>query len=117
MAKSISEACSSLPSRAAIAIFLAATTLLAGVLDAVSTELALATGLAFEANPFVRAIQDEIGSFWLVPKLITHVTLAYVIVKFPTNFTFGIMGMLAMVTLGAALSNFEIYFDIILAQA
>lgn len=95
------------------ATLLAAVMILAGALDALSTELALATGQAIEANPFVRSIQDQVGLFWLVPKAAIHLVMAYVIITFPTRLTFAVMGALAAATLLVAASNFEIYIDIL----
>ncbi len=103
--------------RRALAVALAAALSLAGLLDAVSTELALATGQAIEANPLVRAIQGEVGSFWLLPKLLVHILLAYVILTFPTRLTFAVMGALTATTFLVALSNFDIYFDIVMRGA
>lgn len=97
----------------AIAPFVAVVTVLAGVLDAVSTEVTLATGLAWEANPVVRAIQAEIGSWWVAPKLIVHFGLAAVVLWFPRPFTLIVLGALAAVTLAAAANNFAIYVDIL----
>lgn len=97
------------------AIWVAALTVIAGVLDAASTELALATGKAWEANPFVRALQAEIGSYWVVPKMIVHGALAAVILAFPRPFTLIVLGTLGLVTLAAAINNFDIYFDIVAA--
>lgn len=98
--------------RAAAAAF-AVLTIVAGVLDALSTELALATGHAYEANPVVRGLQELGGLFWIVPKMAAHGLLAYVLVRYPNIWTIGLLGGLALATLAVALNNFQIYFDII----
>lgn len=85
---------------------------LAGALDSLSTELALATGFAREANPLVRAVQEAIGVWWILPKMALHGALAWLVTWRPTWFTIGVMSLVTMLTFAAAANNFMIFADI-----
>lgn len=63
---------------------MAALVLLAGALDVISTNTALAAGLV-EANPFVGAVQDYLGHWWSVPKITWHLALALFIIWLPSR--------------------------------
>lgn len=96
-----------------IAVTIAIALLLVGAMDAVSTELALATGQAWEANPIVRWLQEQIGVYWIAPKMAVHGFLAFVVMRFPIPMTLLVMGALASVVFAVSLNNFDIYFDAI----
>lgn len=83
--------------------------LAAGALDCVSTELALSTGIAFEANPVIRAFQDWTGPYWVAPKMLLHLLLATALVASPSRAGLAAMSVVATLTLGAALNNLAIY--------
>ncbi|MBX2855530.1 MAG: hypothetical protein KTR21_11100 [Rhodobacteraceae bacterium] len=97
----------------AYAFWLAIAILIAGVLDVVSTDLALAAGGAREANPVVRALQATLGGFWVVPKLLLHGVLGYMVTWFPNRPTLVSMTIVCVLVLFAAVNNFSIYFDTI----
>ena len=97
----------------AYAFWLAVAILIAGVLDVVSTDLALAAGGAREANPVVRALQASLGAFWVVPKLLLHGVLGYMVTWFPNRPTLISMTIVCGLVLLAAANNFSIYFDTI----
>lgn len=103
-----------LPRRRRLAVAVAAALLIVGAMDAATTELALSTGAAREANPIVRAIQDVIGSFWILPKMAVHALLAAVVMRFPMPITLIVMGALALVVFYVSVNNLEIYLSIVL---
>jgi len=55
-----------------------------GSLDVVSTEAAMAAGFA-EGNPFVRLMQEHLGTWWVVLKVAAHVLLGAAILWLPTR--------------------------------
>ncbi len=55
-----------------------------GSLDVVSTNAAEAAGF-YEGNPFMRALQGELGPWWALPKLAGHLALASVILWLPSK--------------------------------
>lgn len=86
--------------------------ILVGALDAFSTQLALATGLATEANPLVAAIQAALGDYWVLPKMIVHGLLAAGVAWFPNRLTLVVMSLLAVLIFCVSLNNFAIFHDI-----
>lgn len=97
-------------SRMFIAQCLSFCIILIGVLDAVSTNAAINAG-GVEANPIIRFIMSQIGEFWVTPKLLVHVLLAFMVLWFPNKPTL-IMMMCAMImTVYAVLGNFSIAFS------
>lgn len=101
------------PRRAAWGRLIALAIVLAGVLDAFSTELALSTGGAYELNPVIRSLQEAIGLWWLAPKLAAHVLLGLAIMWFPNRPTLIAMALVSLGTFAVALNNIAIYADII----
>lgn len=101
------------PGRRRLAVAVAAALLIVGAMDAATTELALSTGVAREANPIVRGIQNAIGSFWILPKMAVHALLAAVVMRFPMPLTLIVMGTLAAVIFFVSVNNLEIYLDAI----
>ena len=63
---------------------LAAILLIAGGLDAVSTNLALAGGFT-EGNPVVGSLQTTLGSWWILPKIALHLAAAYLLLWLPSR--------------------------------
>ncbi len=63
---------------------LAAVIVLIGGLDILSTNVALAAG-QFEANPIVRSLQSDMGSWWSLPKMAFHLLLAYLVMWIPSK--------------------------------
>ncbi|MEE8506634.1 MAG: DUF5658 family protein [Kiloniellales bacterium] len=55
-----------------------------GSLDVVSTNAAQAAGF-YEANPFIRMLQGELGPWWALPKFAGHLALASVILWLPSK--------------------------------
>lgn len=100
-------------SNARFAFWVALAVVVAGFFDVVSTDLALATGGAMEANPLIRAIQSALGPLWVVPKLALHGALGYMVMWFPNRPTlYAMTGVSGLVFLASA-SNFSIYLDVI----
>ncbi len=63
---------------------LAALLLIAGGLDTVSTNVALAAGYA-EGNPIVGALQSTLGPMWVLPKIALHLAAAYLVLWLPSR--------------------------------
>ena len=64
--------------------FLALVFVVAGSLDIVSTNAALAAG-HIEGNPLVESLQSSLGPWWAVPKTLFHVGLACLILWIPSR--------------------------------
>jgi hypothetical protein len=56
----------------------------AGSLDIVSTNAALAAG-HIEGNPLIGGLQDSLGAWWALPKYLFHVALAGLILWIPSR--------------------------------
>ena len=102
-----------IPHRVRWAKAIAVALLAAGALDAASTEIALATGRVYEANPIVRMVQDALGGWWIAPKMAAHFGLAFAVVWFPNRPTLCAMGGVALLTAIVAANNFSIYASIV----
>ncbi len=63
---------------------LAAVMVIIGGLDVVSTNVALAAGQV-EANPLVRSLQADMGTWWSLPKMAFHLALAYLVLWIPSK--------------------------------
>ncbi len=63
---------------------LAAVFVVIGGLDIVSTNAALAAG-HFEGNPVMRWLQADMGSWWSLPKMAFHLSMAYLILWIPSR--------------------------------
>ena len=57
---------------------------IAGSLDVVSTNAALAAG-HIEANPLVEGLRESLGAWWALPKYVFHVGLAWLILWIPSR--------------------------------
>lgn len=101
------------PRAATFAWWLALALIIVGFLDVVSTDLALATGGAVEANPVVRNMQAALGPLWVAPKILLHGALAFMVVWYPNRATLVAMTGVAGLVLFAAVNNFGIYADIV----
>lgn len=93
--------------------WLAAALIVVGVADAATTEIALSTGHASEANPFVRGLQDALGRYWIAPKMAMHGFLAGAVVYYPNRATLIGMSLVATIVLLVSINNFLIYKDIV----
>lgn len=93
--------------------YLAAALIVAGVADAATTEIALATGQASEANPIVAALQAAFGQWWIVPKMAVHGLLAGAVVYFPNRVTLYAMTALTAAIFAVAINNLLIYQTIL----
>lgn len=92
--------------------WLAAAIIVVGALDAVSTDLALGTGLAREANPVVRFIQAQLGDLWLAPKMALHGVMAWMVTWYPNLPTLIALTAVSALAGLAAVNNFAIYFEV-----
>ncbi|MCP5368974.1 MAG: hypothetical protein H6906_15835 [Hyphomicrobiales bacterium] len=57
--------------------------MIVGYLDALSTNMGLATGLVEEANALMAWMQSVAGDYWLWPKMVMHAGVAAMVVWFP----------------------------------
>ena len=58
--------------------------LIAGGMDVVSTNVALAGGFA-EGNPVMGSLQTTLGSWWVLPKIALHLAAAYWLLWLPSR--------------------------------
>ncbi|MEO0398429.1 MAG: DUF5658 family protein [Pseudomonadota bacterium] len=56
---------------------------LVGVLDIISTTMAISGGKGEEANPFLRYLMDEVGSGWIIAKLVLQSVISMMVLWFP----------------------------------
>ena len=63
---------------------LAALLLIAGGMDIVSTNIAIAAGYT-EGNPIVGSLQTTLGSLWAVPKIALPIAAAYLVLWLPSR--------------------------------
>lgn len=84
---------------------------LVGLLDVVSTDIALTHGGAYEANPLIRSLMTSLGVFWVAPKMILHGALGYMVIWYPNRITLAVMTVVAGLVALAAANNFYIYAE------
>ncbi len=81
---------------------------LVGVLDVVSTTLALENGQGEEANPVMRTMMTQFGAGWIAAKLILQSLVSMMVLWFPHPF---VLAMFVPAVAGNAvivLNNFAI---------
>jgi len=83
--------------------------MLVGFFDAVSTNLGLATGLVEEANVVMAWLQQSVGEYWLLPKMLMHAAVAAMILWYPHRL------VLASVTPVIGINTFVIYNNLALS--
>ncbi len=98
-----------IPANRIYASWLAIAIIIVGALDSASTELALMTGFAVEANPIVAALQDLTGDYWILPKMLIHGWLAAGVAWFPNRLTLGVMTCIAALVFAVSISNLMIF--------
>ena len=99
--------------RMSIAKTLAVALVLVGAVDAASTEIALGTGMVFEANPLIRMLQGAIGFWWIAVKMGAHLLLALAVVWYPNRPTLIAMAVVTLATAIVAANNLVIYSNIV----
>jgi len=80
---------------------------IAGSLDIVSTNAAVAAGHV-EGNPLVGSLQDSLGPWWALPKYLFHVVLAALILWIPSPRMLKVAAAVNLVYLAIVLNNFHI---------
>lgn len=95
------------PMQARAGYLIAGTFVILGILDALSTNWALEVG-AFEANSFMRYLQEVFGPMWFVPKILLQALVATMIVWSPNKPTIIIMALSCCWTASVVISNFVI---------
>ena len=93
--------------RVRIARTLAFMIVVLGSLDVVSTNAAEAAGF-YEGNPFMRALQGELGPWWALPKLAGHLALASVILWLPSKRLLAGAGLVIGSYIAIVVSNFAL---------
>lgn len=94
--------------RRAVAWLLVITYNLVGIVDIISTVIALETGAGVEANPFINAMMVHIGDGWIVGKLALQGVISFMVLWFPHWI---VLGFFAAATVGNAVivvNNFSI---------
>ena len=80
----------------------------AGLMDIVSTNIAIGSGLGREANPIILAMMQSIGDYWVLPKLALQGVVSLMVLWFPHWI---VMGFFSFATLGKTMvvyNNFAI---------
>jgi hypothetical protein len=93
------------PAQARLGYLVAGTFMMLGILDALSTNLALEAG-AYEVNGFMRWLQEVLGPFWVVPKLMLQALVAAMIVWSPNRPTIFIMVLTSAWIASVVMTNF-----------
>ncbi|MCI4663617.1 MAG: DUF5658 family protein [Neomegalonema sp.] len=106
-----------MPSRVFWARIVAVALVVAGGVDAASTQIALSTGMVYEANPLIRALQGATGVGWIAIKMLAHFGLAGAVLWYPNRATLIAMAAIAALTLAVAVNNTLIYLHIVGATA
>ena len=84
---------------------LAAVLVIAGSLDVVSTNAALAVGHV-EGNPLLQSLQADMGAWWVLPKLVFHLAFASLILWIPSVRTLAVAGLVNAAYVLLVLNNF-----------
>lgn len=95
------------PLQARAGYLIAGLFIILGIFDAISTNWALEVG-AFEANSFMRYLQEKFGALWFVPKIMLQAVVATMIVWSPNKPTIIIMALTCCWTASVVISNFVI---------
>ncbi|MEM9170621.1 MAG: DUF5658 family protein [Pseudomonadota bacterium] len=83
-----------------------------GVLDIVSTNLALSTGQTEEANPVMRAAMTQLGEGWIVAKLALQGLISAMVVWFPHPFVTGVFLLAVTTNALIVVNNLLIYWSL-----
>ena len=83
---------------------------LVGVLDIVSTSLAISLGLGEEANPVMAAIMDRTGYGWIWGKIFLQSVLTGMVIWFPHRFVLGMFTIAVLSNAWIVYQNFLIVF-------
>lgn len=103
--------------RSAVASGLAVLLLFFGFWDALTTEATLALGAGVEANPLVARMQELMGIAWILPKMMGHGLLAWMVVRRPTLPMLAAMTLLTLVLAIVTGGNFGLLTQGVIAYA
>ena len=81
---------------------------LVGVLDVISTTLAIEGGMGEEGNPIVRTAMEEFGSGWIAAKLILQTVVSIMVLWFPHPFVLALFAPAVAGNAAIVLNNFVI---------
>ncbi len=81
---------------------------LIGLLDIVSTTLALALGGAEEANPILRYMMENAGAGWIAAKLFLQAAVSLMVLWFPHRFVLIMFTMAVLLNGAVVINNFQI---------
>lgn len=79
-------------------------TLMLGGLDAITTSIALTIGY-MEANPLIAMLVSWLGVYWLLPKMILHLLLAYILLAKQTKLALINAGIVCIVYIAIVVNN------------
>lgn len=83
---------------------------LVGVLDIVSTSLALGLGIAEEANPVIATMMEHTGDGWIWGKIFLQSVLSGMVLWFPHRFVLGLFTLATLSNAWVVYNNFSIVF-------
>ena len=81
---------------------------LVGVLDIVSTSLAIGLGVAEEANPVLRSLMDNVGHGWIAAKLLLQSVVSAMVLWFPHRFVLTLFAVAVAANALIVINNFSI---------
>ena len=92
----------------AVAIGLVVFYNLVGMLDIISTSMAIGLGRGEEANPFMRAVMEQYGRGWIVAKLTLQSLVSAMVVWFPHRLVLALFAPAVAINTLVVLNNFAI---------
>ena len=81
---------------------------LVGFLDVASTIIAIESGLGREANPLILAMMENIGGYWVLPKLALQAVVSVMVLWFPHWIVLGFFSLAMIGKSVVVYNNFAI---------
>ena len=81
---------------------------LVGFLDVASTIIAIESGLGREANPLILAMMENIGGYWVLPKLALQAVVSAMVLWFPHWIVLGFFSLAMIGKSVVVYNNFAI---------
>lgn len=81
---------------------------LVGVVDIISTTIAIETGAGYEANPFLRSVMDAWGPWWIAVKLSLQAVVTMMVLYFPHWIVLAFFTLATALNVGVVHSNLVI---------
>ncbi|MEM6538519.1 MAG: DUF5658 family protein [Pseudomonadota bacterium] len=83
-----------------------------GVLDIISTMLAISKGVGEEANPILRAMMAAFGPGWIIGKAAAHGLVSFMILWFPHPIVLSFFALAVTGNAAVVANNFAIAFGV-----